>query len=71
MGKFFRQSLRTFHCFSNFRIQTVKIMRPRLAPRVNTEHIPVLAAQTLKSVNPDFTGLIQKSDQTDDVDTVP
>ena len=39
MGKFVRQSLRTFHCFSEFWIKTVNIMRPRLAPMVNTEYI--------------------------------
>ena len=30
-------------------------------PRVNSEHIPVNPRVTLKSVNPDFTGLIRKS----------
>ena len=36
-------------------------MRPRLAPRVNTEHIPVLAAQILTVLNLDSTSQIQKS----------
>ena len=30
-GKFFRQPLRTFHCFSDFWIKTVKNTRPRVA----------------------------------------
>ena len=60
VGKFFRQSLRTFHCFSDFWIKTVKIMRPRVAPRVDTEHIPVLLQWCLIVLNPDFTGVIRK-----------
>ena len=31
---------KTFHCLSDFLIKKVKIMRPRLAPGVDTEHIP-------------------------------
>ena len=30
-------------------------------PRVNSEHIPVNPRVTLKSLNPDFTGVIRKS----------
>ena len=30
-GKFIRQPLRTFHCFSDFYIKIVKNMRPRVA----------------------------------------
>ena len=32
MGKFFRQSLRTFHCLSDFGLQKSKKMKPRVAP---------------------------------------
>ena len=35
-------SHQTFPRGGDFRIKTVKIMRPRLAPMVNTEHISVL-----------------------------
>ena len=31
VGKFFRQALRTFHCFSDFCIKIVMIMRHRVA----------------------------------------
>ena len=62
-GKFFRQSLRTYHRFSDFRIKTAKNMRPRLAPRVNTEHILVLLQWSLTVLDPDFTGAIRNSVQ--------
>ena len=32
MGKFFRQSLRMFHCLSDVGLQKPKKMRPRVAP---------------------------------------
>ena len=46
--------------FSDFRIKTVNIIRPRLAPRVDTEHISVLLQWSLTVLNPDFTGVIPK-----------
>ena len=39
---FFSDNPKDFPLFSYFWIKTVKIVRPRRATRVNTEHIPVL-----------------------------
>ena len=55
-GQIFQTIPEDFHCVSDFRIKTLKIMRPRLDPRVNTQW-------SLTVLSPDFTGVIRKSAQ--------
>ena len=61
VGKFSWQTLRTFHCFSDFLIKIVKFLRPRVALGL-TLNKPVLPNGSLTVLKPDFTGVIWQSD---------
>ena len=54
MGKFLRQSLRTFHCLSDFWVQKTKKMRPRVAPWACLEKQLVWTCSSLRVLNSDF-----------------
>ena len=56
MVKFYRQSIRTFHCLSDFRIKIEKIMRPTVALGLTLNTI--LSRASLTVLNPDFTEVI-------------
>ena len=53
-------TLKTFRCFPDFWIKKIKIIRPRLTLGL-TLNISGVLHQSLKSVNPDFTVVNQKS----------
>ena len=48
--------------FSDFWIKTVREYEAKSCPRLNSEHIPVNLRVSLTVLNPDFTGVIQKSE---------
>ena len=56
VGKFSIQSLRTFHCFSDFGLQKPKNVRPKIA----LEKQWVWTCQSLTLLNPYFCGWIKK-----------
>ena len=53
-GKFFRQSLRTFHFWSDFGLQKPKTMWPRVGPWACLEKQLVLTCSSLTVFNPDL-----------------
>ena len=63
MGNFFRQSMMTFHCLSDFGLQKPKQMRPRVAPWACLEKQWVVNCSSLTVLNPDFGGWRTKSVQ--------
>ena len=63
VGKFSRQTPRTFHCFSDFWIKTVKIMRPRVSLGLLLNIFQSYLGGSLMVLNSGFTGVILKSVQ--------
>ena len=59
---FFRQSLRTFPCLSDFGLQKPKKMWPRVAPWACLEKQWVWTCSSLTVLNPDFGGGRTKSE---------
>ena len=56
VGKFFRKSLRTFHCLSDFGLRKPKKVWPSVAPWACLEKQWVQTSLSLTVLNPDFGG---------------
>ena len=61
VGKFFRQTLRTFHCLSDFGLQKPKKKRAKVAQWACQEKQWVRTCSSLTVFNPDFGGWRTKS----------